>query len=89
MSEREEQGEGVDCGMIKKVWLVQCDLCGKMEKARLVDRQYNEQQPTLPTGWGYNYNGRVHLCPECFKRVYGAGIRFTLMSKNEERSLTS
>ena len=55
--------------MIKKVWIAQCDLCGKMEKARLVDGQYNEQQPTLPIGWSEGYNKDFHCCPECSKRI--------------------
>ena len=55
--------------MIKKIWIAQCDLCGKMEKAMLVDGQYNEQQPTLPIEWGNGYTEDIHLCPECSKRM--------------------
>lgn len=64
------------------VWMCQCDLCGKEEKAIMTN-----QRPTLPIGWGYNYDGRVHLCPECFKRVYGAGgIYLTLGRANDDQS---
>ena len=42
--------------MIKQVWVAQCDLCGKMENARVVPGRYNEQQATLPIGWSNGYN---------------------------------
>lgn len=51
--------------MIKQVWVVQCDLCGKTENARMKHGQYNEQQPTLPIGWSEGYNKDFHCCPKC------------------------
>lgn len=55
--------------MIKQIWIAQCDLCGKMENARIIMDQYNEEGHTLPIGWGEGYNKDVHLCPECSKRM--------------------
>ena len=55
--------------MIKQIWIAQCDLCGKMENARITMGQYNEDTYTLPIGWSEGYNKDVHLCPECSKRI--------------------
>ena len=55
--------------MIKQIWIAQCDCCGKIEQARMMDGQYNELLATLPIGWGYGYNKDFHCCPECSKRM--------------------
>lgn len=55
--------------MIKKVWIAQCDLCGKVENARMVTGQYNESEPALPTGWICGYNKDFHCCSECAKQI--------------------
>ncbi|MBR3623056.1 MAG: hypothetical protein IKN43_06895 [Selenomonadaceae bacterium] len=53
---------------LKQLWIAQCDLCGKIENARINTGQYNEVERTLPVGWGYVHNKNMHLCPECAKR---------------------
>ena len=55
--------------MIKQVWLVQCDFCGKEEHAKIVSGQYNETETALPDGWGYGYTKAFHCCPECHERL--------------------
>ncbi|MBQ8697390.1 MAG: hypothetical protein IJ521_00100 [Schwartzia sp.] len=55
--------------MIKQVWVAQCDLCGKIENAKLVAGRYNETAPTLPEGWICGYNKDFHCCPECAKQI--------------------
>lgn len=55
--------------MIKQIWVAQCDLCGKIENARMTSGRYNEQEATLPIGWSKGYNKDVHCCPECSKRI--------------------
>lgn len=51
--------------MIKQVWIVQCDICGKVDLAELTHGQYNETNTTLPKGWYCGHNKEIHLCPEC------------------------
>ncbi|MBR0278826.1 MAG: hypothetical protein IJQ75_02450 [Synergistaceae bacterium] len=51
--------------MKKQVWIVECDLCGKIERAREVEERYNEIGYDLPKGWGYGHNKNFTICPEC------------------------
>lgn len=51
--------------MLKQVWIAQCDLCGKEEKAKAVRGRYDEPEQTLPDGWKCGYNKAFHLCGEC------------------------
>ena len=39
--------------MLKQIWIAECDLCGKIERAKAVSGQYNETDYTLPDGWSY------------------------------------
>lgn len=55
--------------MIKQIWIAQCDVCGKMENARIMMGRYNEEEHMLPIGWGNGYTEDIHLCPECSKRM--------------------
>lgn len=55
--------------MIKQIWVAQCDVCGKIENAKITMGRYNEEGHTLPDGWGYGYTKDIHLCPECSKRI--------------------
>ena len=55
--------------MIKQIWIAQCDICGFIERVRMVRGRYNDTEPTLPVGWGHGHNKDVHLCPECSKRA--------------------
>lgn len=51
--------------MKKQTWIVECDLCGKVERAREVEGRYNETVYDLPKGWGHGHNKNFTLCPEC------------------------
>ena len=55
--------------MIKKLWIVQCDFCGKIENAKMVYDSRNDNYPTLPAGWSTGQNKDFHLCPECSGRL--------------------
>ena len=55
--------------MIKQIWVAQCDVCGKIENAKITLSQYNEEGYTLPDRWGYGRTKDIHLCPECCKRM--------------------
>ena len=55
--------------MIKQVWIVQCDLCGKIERAKEHFSARNENFAEIPDGWGNGYNKDCHLCPDCLQHV--------------------
>ena len=54
--------------MIRQIWVAECDLCGRMEVAKAKSGRYNENDYTLPDGWGYGHNKNFTLCPECLSR---------------------
>ncbi len=54
--------------MIRQIWIAECDLCGRMEAAKAKSGRYNENDYTLPDGWGYGHNKNFTLCPECLAR---------------------
>ncbi len=55
--------------MLKQIWIAECDLCGKTEKAKAKDGRYNETVYGLPDGWGYGHNKNFIVCPECLAIV--------------------
>lgn len=56
--------------MLKQVWIVECDLCGKVERAKSVLGRYNETDYTLPEGWKHGHNKNCTFCPECGKEIH-------------------
>lgn len=56
--------------MIRQVWIVECDLCGRTEEAKCAFKRQlgNATDYTLPDGWGYGHNKDFTLCPDCLAR---------------------
>ena len=57
--------------MIRQIWITECDLCGKTEKAKPKSGRYNETDYTLPDGWCHGHNQNFFVCPECLARLSG------------------
>ncbi len=52
--------------MIKQIWIAECDICGKTEKAQIMlGRYYNDNEHTLPDGWIRLKNKDICICPDC------------------------
>lgn len=57
--------------MIKQIYIVECDICGKTEKARIGCGRYNEDVRNLPIEWHRGNNRDFCICPECYKALKG------------------
>lgn len=55
--------------MIKQVYIVQCDICGKIDLAKISSGQYNETNYILPDEWNYGHTKEIHLCPDCYNKI--------------------
>ena len=50
---------------IKQIWIAECDMCGKTERAHPKPGRYNETDYEPPLGWGHGANKDFIICPEC------------------------
>lgn len=56
--------------MIKKVTVVECDICGKTEFAKDVRGRYNETEYTIPDNWKMSKtNEKFCICDECLMKL--------------------
>lgn len=54
--------------MIKQIYVCECDICGKVEKAKPASYR-NETDYTIPDGWTYGANKEVCICTECSQKL--------------------
>ena len=53
--------------MLKQMWIAECDLCGKVERAREITTN-NETRYILPSGWAWGISDiKCAVCPECIR----------------------
>lgn len=53
--------------MLKQAWIAECDLCGKVERAREISSE-GETRYLLPLGWAWGIGDiRCAVCPECIR----------------------
>ena len=53
--------------MLKQVWIAECDLCGKVERAKETVAN-GETIYTLPYGWAWGISDiKCTVCPECIR----------------------
>ena len=55
--------------LLKQVWICECDICGKNARATMKLERDNNSEPSMPDGWCYAYNPKIHICPECAKTL--------------------
>ena len=66
--------------MIKTICVAECDLCGKVVRAKSISDGYHDTYG-LPDGWGYGHNKNFILCPECLSL---RGVDSGVESNSEE-----
>ena len=54
--------------MIKQIYVCECDICGKVEKAKPVSYR-NETDYTMPDDWTYGANKEVCICTNCSQKL--------------------
>lgn len=56
--------------MIKKILLIQCDICGKVKKLTVYNK-HNKEKIVLPEKWKWAIIGDkdIHICPLCFAHL--------------------
>lgn len=55
--------------MIKQIYVCECDICGAVEKAKLISSNTDEEDYGLPYTWCYGKNHDICICPECIKKL--------------------
>lgn len=51
--------------MLEKMYMVTCDICGKMDPANKKLGQYNEEFVEAPSNWYTGANADMHICSDC------------------------
>lgn len=55
--------------MIKQIYICECDICGAVEKAKLLSSNTNDENYGLPYDWCHGKNHDMCICPECNKKL--------------------
>lgn len=55
--------------MIKQIYMCECDICGAVEKAKLISSNTDEEDYGLPYTWCHGKNHDICICPECIKKL--------------------
>ena len=58
--------------MLKQIWICECDICNKIARAVIKFGRHNNKKASILDGWCYGYNHKIHICPECAKRIISA-----------------
>ena len=55
--------------MIKQIYVCECDICGAVEKAKLISSNTDDENYGLPYDWCHGKNHDICICPECIKKL--------------------
>lgn len=55
--------------MIKQIYMCECDICGAVEKAKLLSSNTNDENYGLPYDWCHGKNHDICICPECSAKL--------------------
>ena len=70
--------------MIKNLTVAECDVCGKMIRAKEVPGQYDATDYTLPDGWQWSpVNKDVCICRLCLEKLKNKPFISTLREAGE------
>ena len=65
--------------MIKQVYMCECDICGAIEKAKLISSNNNDEDYGLPYNWCHGKNPNICICPECNKKLNAKPAESTII----------
>ena len=63
--------------MIKQIYVCECDICGTVEKAKLLSSNLYDENYGLPYDWCHGKNHDICICPECIKKLNAKSVTAT------------
>lgn len=62
--------------MIKKLMIVECDICGHIEPASVKNVSIEADTPCAPENWHRGVNDSVYICPSCWQKLHPSNNYF-------------